>query len=162
MGTEDLNQAPRWQQWARCGARTHEPWDHDLKQSQTLNQLSHPGTLILSLFKGGNAISLFQINIFLCSPAMTLLGYANDNPSHLHSLGHIVPLIIPFLFFHLLFVHLLFTFSLWLFAKSFNHGQFWNILKYLSSFLSCDQALTLSSRGLERYFHIFISSLWFR
>ena len=29
---------------ARCGAWTHELWDHDLSQSQMLNQLSHPGT----------------------------------------------------------------------------------------------------------------------
>ena len=25
------------------GARTHEPWDHDLSRSRTLNWLSHPG-----------------------------------------------------------------------------------------------------------------------
>ena len=29
---------------AQCGAWTHRPWDHDLSWSQTLNQLSHPGT----------------------------------------------------------------------------------------------------------------------
>ena len=28
---------------ARLGARTHEPWDHDLSWSWTLNRLSHPG-----------------------------------------------------------------------------------------------------------------------
>ena len=28
---------------ARRRAWTHEPWDHDLSWSQTLNQLSHPG-----------------------------------------------------------------------------------------------------------------------
>ena len=26
-----------------AGGRTHEPRDHDLSQSRTLNQLSHPG-----------------------------------------------------------------------------------------------------------------------
>lgn len=26
-----------------CGARTHEPWDHDLSWSETLSWLSHPG-----------------------------------------------------------------------------------------------------------------------
>ena len=36
-------QAPSCQHRARCGARTHEPWDHDLSRSQTLNRLSHPG-----------------------------------------------------------------------------------------------------------------------
>ena len=30
-------QAPSCQHRARRGARTHEPWDHDLSQSQTLN-----------------------------------------------------------------------------------------------------------------------------
>ena len=36
-------QAPSCQHRARCGAPTHEPWDHDLSRSQKLNQLSHPG-----------------------------------------------------------------------------------------------------------------------
>ena len=31
-------QAPSCQ----CGARTHQPWDHDLSPSRTLNWLSHP------------------------------------------------------------------------------------------------------------------------
>ena len=35
--------AQLWQQQARCGAGTREPWDHDLSQSQTFNHLSHPG-----------------------------------------------------------------------------------------------------------------------
>ena len=38
-------QALSCQHRARCGARTHEPWDHDLSWSQTLHRLSHPGTL---------------------------------------------------------------------------------------------------------------------
>ena len=36
---------PRCQHRARCGAQTHEPWDHDLNRSQTFNRLSHPGAL---------------------------------------------------------------------------------------------------------------------
>ena len=42
---ENPKQAPHFQQEARCGAQTHEPWDHDLSRNQrwTLNQLSHPG-----------------------------------------------------------------------------------------------------------------------
>ena len=36
-------QAPTCQHRARCGARTHEPWDHDLSRSRTLNWMSHPG-----------------------------------------------------------------------------------------------------------------------
>ena len=34
--TENPKQAPHWQQRARCGAETHEQWDHDLSRSQTL------------------------------------------------------------------------------------------------------------------------------
>ena len=36
-------QALNCQHRAWCKAQTHEPWDHDLSRSQTLNQLSHPG-----------------------------------------------------------------------------------------------------------------------
>ena len=39
-------QALSCQHRARHGARTHGPWDHNLSQSQTLNQPSHPGTPI--------------------------------------------------------------------------------------------------------------------
>ena len=42
-GAEDLKQALCEQRKARCGAQTHEPRDHDLSQSQVLNQLSQPG-----------------------------------------------------------------------------------------------------------------------
>ena len=51
--TEDLKQAPHWEWRAQCGAPTHETWDNDLSQSQTLNLLSHPGApLILNnIFK---------------------------------------------------------------------------------------------------------------
>ena len=31
-----------------CGARTPEPWDHDLSWSRTLNRLSHPGAPCIS------------------------------------------------------------------------------------------------------------------
>ena len=42
-GTEDPKQALCWQQSAWPKARTHEPWDHVLSWSLTLNRLSHPG-----------------------------------------------------------------------------------------------------------------------
>ena len=35
-------QAPSCQHRARCGARTHKPWDHDLSWSRMLNWLSPP------------------------------------------------------------------------------------------------------------------------
>ena len=38
-------QAPSCQHRAQCGAQTHELWNHDLSQSQALDQLSHPGVL---------------------------------------------------------------------------------------------------------------------
>ena len=49
-GTEDPKQALHWHQWVPCGAQTHEPRDHDLSQSQTLNHLSHPGAPWIMLF----------------------------------------------------------------------------------------------------------------
>ena len=42
-------QALNCQHRARCGAWTHELWDHDLSWSQTLNQRSHSGTPLNSL-----------------------------------------------------------------------------------------------------------------
>ena len=47
-------QAPSCQHRARCWARTHQPWDHDLSQSQTLNRPSHPGALIFILYQWKN------------------------------------------------------------------------------------------------------------
>ena len=50
--TQNPKQAPGSELSARCPtqARTHEPWDHHLSRSQTLNWLSHPGApCILSL-----------------------------------------------------------------------------------------------------------------
>ena len=41
--TEGPKQAPHWQRKAWRGARTHEPWDHDLSRSQSLSWLSDPG-----------------------------------------------------------------------------------------------------------------------
>ena len=40
-------QAPSCQHRAWCRAWTHEPWDHDLSWSQTLNRLSHLGTPVI-------------------------------------------------------------------------------------------------------------------
>ena len=40
-GTEDLKPEIAESQW---GAGNHEPWSYDLRQSQMLNQLGHPGT----------------------------------------------------------------------------------------------------------------------
>ena len=45
-GTEDPKQPLRWQQWAQCGAQTHELWDQDLSWSQMLNWIGHPGSPI--------------------------------------------------------------------------------------------------------------------
>ena len=41
--TKDLKQAAHSQHRARCGAGSHQLRDHDLSQSSTLDQLSHPG-----------------------------------------------------------------------------------------------------------------------
>ena len=42
--TQDPKQTLHWQWGTDSGARTHEPWDHDLSRSQTSSQLSHSGT----------------------------------------------------------------------------------------------------------------------
>ena len=39
-------QALSCQRRAQCGARTHEPRDHDLSRSRMLNRWSHPGALL--------------------------------------------------------------------------------------------------------------------
>ena len=52
-------QALSYQHRAQRRSRTHEPWDHDLSWSQTLNQLSHPGTPVYefsSLFCYGDKL----------------------------------------------------------------------------------------------------------
>ena len=49
-------QDPSCQHRAWPGARTHEPWDHDLSWSRMLNRLSHPGTLGVSSYKGSSSI----------------------------------------------------------------------------------------------------------
>ena len=40
-------QVPSCQHRAPCGARTHEPWDHDMSRSRMLNRWSHPGALVI-------------------------------------------------------------------------------------------------------------------
>ena len=40
-------QALSCQYRARRGTQTQAPWDHGLSQSQMLNQLNHPGTLVI-------------------------------------------------------------------------------------------------------------------
>ena len=55
---ENPKQALHCQCGAGCRARTHELQEHDLSQSQMLNQLSHPGALG----------PLFLINVILFSP----------------------------------------------------------------------------------------------
>ena len=54
-------QALSCQHRAWCGAQTHELRDHDLSQSQTLNQLSHPGALMTALFRGFDFHTLYLL-----------------------------------------------------------------------------------------------------
>ena len=54
-GTEDLKQALHQHQWAWCGAWTPKPRDHDLSQSQMLNQMSHPGAPNFNFLTDGSA-----------------------------------------------------------------------------------------------------------
>ena len=54
-------QVPSYEHRAGCGAQTHEPWDHDLSQSWTCNQLSHPGAPWAHLFNITFWIRIFNI-----------------------------------------------------------------------------------------------------
>ena len=65
---EDSKQALSCQRRARCRAWTHEPGDHDLSQSQTFTQLSHPGTPITG------SLIVFTVGLFSeCSRSMTYI-----------------------------------------------------------------------------------------
>ena len=50
--TQNLSrlQVLSYQHRAQRGSQTHKPRDHDLSQSQMLNQLSHPGPPPLLIF----------------------------------------------------------------------------------------------------------------
>ena len=78
-------QAPHYQHTARCGAQTHEPWEHDLSWSRTLNQLSHPGVPI-ELFQG-------QKN--------WLASFNTDTHTHTHTHTHNFTQLGPLRFFSL-------------------------------------------------------------
>ena len=55
---ENPKQALHHQCRARCGARTHEPWDYDLGRSQMLNRPSHPRAPFANQSWGSGNISL--------------------------------------------------------------------------------------------------------
>ena len=48
---ENPKRAPQYQHRAPSGAQAHEPRDHDLRSSWTLNRLSHPGKGCILLTK---------------------------------------------------------------------------------------------------------------
>ena len=50
------------QDGAQCGARTHEPWNHNLSRSRTLNRLSHPGTPHNTKYLGNAGVSEISYN----------------------------------------------------------------------------------------------------
>ena len=63
-------QALNYQHSTWCGARTREPQDHDLSQSRTLNQMSHPGAPTectygcICRFKWHNCIVAYDEKLF--------------------------------------------------------------------------------------------------
>ena len=65
-------QALSCQHRAQCGARTHEPWDHDLSRSRTLNRLSHTGAPVFPI--------VFKVSF------LTFVFYSASVSSHLESL----------------------------------------------------------------------------
>ena len=69
-------QAPSCQYRAWCGAPTHEPWDHDLSQSQMLNWQSHPSTPWIFFYICINAfISCFWMDSYLITLWVSLSPY---------------------------------------------------------------------------------------
>ena len=77
-------QALSSQHRARCGARTLEPWDHDLSQSQWLHRLSHPDTPLHSVSKQRILRVLFYIDTSSGGPHLTI-GPTTVNTSHISS-----------------------------------------------------------------------------
>ena len=63
-GSEAGSALTGWQQWAWCGAGTHELWD-DLSQSWTLNWLSHPGAPCIYVLEGYWSLVLFPCEVFI-------------------------------------------------------------------------------------------------
>ena len=61
-------QALSCQHKALCGAQTHWPQDHDLNQSQTLNQLSHLGASHLCSYSSKVATNHMQMNVYSYIP----------------------------------------------------------------------------------------------
>ena len=80
--TQNPKQAPGCEHRAQCGALTHEPWDHDLSQSQImtwakvrhLNWLKHPGTPRanhLRMWLRLGLLMLWLIRFYLCQVERT-------------------------------------------------------------------------------------------
>ena len=97
--TQNPKQAPglSCQHIAQRGARTHEPRDHDLGQSQVLNRLSHPGAPPPYFLNGESEVkvprscncrpalpSLALFKTTMVSPgALSLLPFLHTQPSTL-------------------------------------------------------------------------------
>ena len=66
-------QAPSCQHRAQRGARPHEPWDHDLSRSWTLNRLSHPGAPEIRVFKWMSAFWMLTSSVVFLHLAPRML-----------------------------------------------------------------------------------------
>ena len=66
---------------ARCGARTHKPWDHDLSRRRTLNRLSHPGA------PGKSSLERTNAEVSDISKARTWNIYKQKTRAHQSSSG---------------------------------------------------------------------------
>ena len=72
-------QALSCQHRARRGAQTHEPQDHDLSWSQTLNWLSHPGCPVLYPFLMCTSFLSKMFYTVLCTAVKTFLDFETCN-----------------------------------------------------------------------------------
>ena len=66
---------------ARCGAQTHRLWDHDLRWSRTLNQLSHPDApyfasiLLMTLYLAYCPLLIWSVRDFITFQSQHLYAF---------------------------------------------------------------------------------------
>ena len=80
----ETQEAPSCQHRAGRGAWTHEPWDHDLSQSWTLNQLSYPGAPSFSF------LIVFFLNPYILTDSLIIFQFLPFSSIH-----YLKPILVP-------------------------------------------------------------------